>query len=131
MDLNHVDIIGRLVRNPETNYTQNGKAKMTFSVASSDGYGENQYTNYFDVVVWGKPAETLKNYLYQGKQVCISGRIRQDRWEKDGQKRSKISVIAENVQLLGNSQDNANSAKNYGTSETQGGSIDDFPEDLF
>jgi single-strand DNA-binding protein len=67
----------------------------------NDGYGEKEYTSFFDVVVWGKTAENIKPYIGKGKQLCINGRLRQDRWEKDGQKNSRVTIVAETVQLLG------------------------------
>lgn len=143
MDLNNYSVIGRMTRDLDERafaYTQNGKARLNISIAVNDGYGDNQYTSYFDVVVWGKTAENIKPYLGKGKQICINGRLRQDRWESNGQKNSRVVIVAETVQLLGSSQDGPNSARNWGTSAQQtqqpagdyqsAGSGDDFPEDI-
>ena len=94
-------------------YTQNGKARLNISIAVNDGYGDNQYTSYFDVVVWGKTAENIKPYLGKGKQICINGRLRQDRWESNGQKNSRVVIVAETVQLLGGRDNGAGSGGNY------------------
>ena len=122
MDLNNYSVIGRMTRDLDERafaYTQNGKARLNISIAVNDGYGDKQYTSYFDVVVWGKTAENIKPYLGKGKQICINGRLRQDRWESNGQKNSRVVIIADSVQLLGRSQDGPNSARNCGTSAQQ------------
>lgn len=142
-DLNNYSVIGRMTRDISGNdfaYTQNGKARLNISIAVNDGYGDNQYTSYFDVVVWGKTAENIKPYLGKGKQLCINGRLRQDRWEKDGQKNSRVCIVAETVQLLGGRDNGAGSGGNYQQPAQQqdpayndapayndGG---DFPEDI-
>ena len=115
-------------------YTENGKARLNISIAVNDGYGDNQYTSYFDVVVWGKTAENIKPYLGKGKQICINGRLRQDRWESNGQKNSRVVIVAETVQLLGGRDNGAGSGGNYQQPAQQqvpaynnGG---DFPEDI-
>ena len=104
MDLNNYSVIGRMTRDLDERaftYTSNGKARLNISIAVNDGYGDNQYTSYFDVVVWGKTAENIKPYLGKGKKICINGRLRQDRWESNGQKNSRVVIVAETVQLLG------------------------------
>ena len=137
MDLNNYSVIGRMTRDLDERafaYTQNGKARLNISIAVNDGYGDNQYTSYFDVVVWGKTAENIKPYLGKGKQICINGRLRQDRWENNGQKNSRVVIVAETVQLLGGRDNGAGSGGNYQQPAQQqapaynnGG---DFPEDI-
>jgi single-strand DNA-binding protein len=115
MDLNNYSVIGRMTRDLDERafaYTQNGKARLNISIAVNDGYGDNQYTSYFDVVVWGKTAENIKPYLGKGKQICINGRLRQDRWENNGQKNSRVVIVAETVQLLGGRDNSAGSGGN-------------------
>lgn len=137
MDLNNYSVIGRMTRDLDERafaYTSNGKARLNISIAVNDGYGDNQYTSYFDVVVWGKTAENIKPYLGKGKQICINGRLRQDRWESNGQKNSRVVIVAETVQLLGGRDNGAGSGGNYQQPAQQqvpayndGG---DFPEDI-
>jgi single-strand DNA-binding protein len=146
-DLNHVIEIGRLTRDiseRDFGYTTGGTARLNLSIAvnrSEKRGGEwADKVSFFDVTVWGKTAENIKPYLYKGKQIAIDGYLDQQRWEKDGQKFSKVVIIADSVQLLGNSQDGPNSARNGGTSAPQAqqpageyqsaGSGDDFPEDI-
>ena len=115
MDLNNYSVIGRMTRDLDERafaYTQNGKARLNISIAVNDGYGENEYVSYFDVVVWGKTAENIKPYLGKGKQICINGRLRQDRWESNGQKNSRVVIVAETVQLLGGRDNSAGTGGN-------------------
>ena len=134
MDLNNYSVIGRMTRDLDERafaYTQNGKARLNISIAVNDGYGDNQYTSYFDVVVWGKTAENIKPYLGKGKQICINGRLRQDRWESNGQKNSRVVIVAETVQLLGGRD---NGGGNYQQPAQQQAPAyndgRDFPEDI-
>ena len=115
-DLNNYSVIGRMTRDLDERafaYTPNGKARLNISIAVNDGYGDNQYTSYFDVVVWGKTAENIKPYLGKGKQLCINGRLRQDRWESNGQKNSRVVIVAETVQLLGGRDNGSRNAGTY------------------
>ena len=137
MDLNNYTVIGRMTRDLDERafaYTQNGKARLNISIAVNDGYGDNQYTSYFDVVVWGKTAENIKPYLGKGKQICINGRLRQDRWESNGQKNSRVVIVAETVQLLGGRDNSAGTGGNYQQPAQQQAPAyndgRDFPEDI-
>lgn len=137
MDLNNYSVIGRMTRDLNERsfaYTENGKARLNISIAVNDGYGDHQYTSYFDVVVWGKTAENIKPYLGKGKQICINGRLRQDRWESNGQKNSRVVIVAETVQLLGGRDNGAGSGGNYQQPAQQQAPAyngdRDFPEDI-
>lgn len=105
IDLNHVTIIGRLTRDADLKYTSNGFAVSNFSIAVNrrrkNGDQWIDEANFFEITLYGKSAETLKPYLVKGKQVAVDGELRQDRWEQDGQPRSKVVIAANNVQLLG------------------------------
>jgi single-strand DNA-binding protein len=104
-DVNHVILIGRLTRDAELKYTAGGQAVCKFSLAvnrrrkSGDQWIEE--ANFFDVVLWGRSGEAINQYLVKGKQIAVEGELRQDRWEQDGQNRSKVEIMANNVQLLG------------------------------
>lgn len=117
-DVNRVNIIGRLTRDITSDersfaYLPNGTARANVSIAVNrsrkNGDQWVDEVSYFDVTIWGKTAENLKPYLTKGKQIAVDGYLRQDRWEKDGQKNSRISIVAENVQLLGGKSDNGGS----------------------
>jgi single-strand DNA-binding protein len=107
VDLNHVVLIGRLTRDSELKYTANGQAVCKFSIAcnrrkkSGDQWVDE--ANFFDIVLWGRQGESLNQYLVKGKMIGVDGELRQDRWEQDGQNRSKVEIVANNVQLLGGS----------------------------
>jgi len=104
-DLNRVVLVGRLTRDSELMYTNSGFALCKFSIAvnrrrkSGDQWIEEG--NFFDISIWGRRGESLNPYLTKGQQVAVEGQLRQDRWEQDGQKRSKVVVDASNIQLLG------------------------------
>ena len=115
-DINHVVLVGRLTRDAELKYTAGGQAVCKFSVAVNRRRKQGDQwidePNFFDIVLWGRQGETLNQYLVKGKQVCIDGELRQDRWEQDGQNRSRVEVVASNLQLLGSGS--GNSAGNSG-----------------
>lgn len=104
-DLNNVMLIGRLTKDPESKYLPSGMAVVEFSIANNyymSNKGSNE-VNYFDVVAFGKMAETVAKYLTKGKQIAITGTLRQDRWQdKDtNMARSKVRIIMQSMQMLG------------------------------
>lgn len=113
-DLNSVLLVGRLTKDMELSYTSGGAAIGKFSLAvNRSRKNENEWTeevSYFEIKCFGKTAENLKPYLIKGKQVGVIGYLKQDRWKKDGQKFSKITVGAEMIQLLGSNSSANNSA---------------------
>jgi len=108
-DVNNVVLIGRLTRDAELKYTAGGQAVNKFSIAvnrrKKDGVQWEDEANFFDIVLWGKQGENLNQYLKKGKMIAVNGELRQDRWQQDGQNRSKIEVVANYVQLLNQRQD--------------------------
>jgi single-strand DNA-binding protein len=117
-DMNHVNLIGRLTRDAELKYTPSGQAVSKFSIAVNRSVKRGEKwedeANFFDIVLWGKRAEALDQYLTKGKQIGVDGELRQDRWQQDGQNRSKVEVIATNINLLGGG--NSESRGSAGTS---------------
>lgn len=105
--MNKVQMIGNLTRNPETRYStgENQTAICRFSIAINTGYGEKQRTDYPQIVVFGKQAESCDRYLKKGNKVAISGRIQTGSYEKDGQKIYTTEVVAEQVEFLTPKQD--------------------------
>ena len=106
--LNKVMLIGNLTRDPEVRFTPKGSAVSDLGIAVNRTYvtdsGEKmQETTYVDVVVWSRLAELAGQYLHKGSPVFIEGRLQMDTWEDKatGQKRSKIRVVADNLQFLG------------------------------
>lgn len=113
-DTNMAILIGRLTRDSELKFTNSGTAVARFSLAVNrtkmNGDQREEEVSFIDIVVWGKQAEVLNPYLTKGRQVSVTGEIRQNRWEQDGQSRSKIEIHATSIQLLGGSQDSSASA---------------------
>lgn len=105
--LNKVMIIGNLGRDPEMRFTPSGKPVTSFSVAvsrtwSSPDGERHEETEWFNVVAWGKLAETCKQYLLKGQQVYVEGRLQTRRWEdQEGRKHSSVEVVADRMLILG------------------------------
>ena len=106
-NFNKIIMIGNLTREPETRYTQGGRAICEFGLAvnrtyqGSDGQQKKE-TCFIDVNVWGAQAEPCGRYLYKGAPAFVEGRLQMDSWtDKDGAKKSKHRIIAERVQFLG------------------------------
>jgi single-strand DNA-binding protein len=105
MSINRVNISGNLTRDPEMRATQAGTQILTFGVAVNDRRRNPQtgewedYPNYIDCVVFGNRAEPLSRFLSKGTKVAVEGKLRWSQWERDGQKRSKIEVIVDEVEL--------------------------------
>ena len=110
MSINRVNISGNLTRDPELRATQSGSSILTFGVAVNDRRRNPQtgewedYPNYIDCVVFGNRAEPLSRYLSKGTKVAVEGKLRWSQWERDGQKRSKIEVIVDEVEFLSSRQ---------------------------
>ena len=125
-DVNHVILIGRLTRDAELKYTSGGMAVCKFAIAVNKRRKQGEQwvdeANFFDIVLWGRQGETLNQYLVKGKQVAVEGELHQNRWEQDGQSRSKIEINANNVQLLGgNSGAQGGGSSGYSGGASSGG----------
>jgi len=105
--LNKVLLIGNLTKDPELRYTPSGTAVADLRLAVNDSYTgrdgkQVERTLFIDVVVWQRQAETASEYLSKGRPVLIEGRLQMDEWEnQQGEKRSRIRVVAQRVQFLG------------------------------
>jgi single-strand DNA-binding protein len=103
MTANSITIAGNLTRDPELRFTPSGKATARFSVAVNENWngpdGEpKESVSYFDVVVWGKPAEHAAQSLTKGQEVLVAGRLAQRSWETpENEKRSKVEITATRV----------------------------------
>jgi single-strand DNA-binding protein len=130
-DLNTVTLIGRLTREPELKYSQGGMAILKFSLANgySKKVGESwkDETNFIDVTYMGKAAEAVSKYMTKGKQVAVSGCLRQERWEKDGEKKSKVGIVADQVQLIGSREGGESSVTTSAQISSDDTFIDDVP----
>ena len=106
--VNKVILVGNCTRDPEIRYTPKGTAVTDLGLAmnrhySSDGGEKREETTFVDVTLWGRQAEIAGEYLKKGRPVYIEGRLQMDSWEdkNSGQKRSKLKVVGEQMQLLG------------------------------
>jgi single-strand DNA-binding protein len=101
---NRIILIGNLTRDPEIRYTPTGVAVATVPIAVNSRYRQGEElkeeTLFIDAVVFGKQAETCTQYLNKGRMVLVEGRLRERRWEYEGQKRNKFEVIASNIRFL-------------------------------
>jgi len=103
---NRVILLGNTTRDIEVKYLQSGMAVTEIGLAVNDRRkGQNgewiEETTFVDITLWGRTAEVAGEYLTKGSPVLIEGRLKLDQWETDGQKRSKLKVIGERMQLLG------------------------------
>ena len=113
-DINNVTLVGRLTKDADIRYTTSGTAVLNFSVAVNESRKQGEQwveeASFFDVTLFGKMGESIHKYMAKGKQVAVSGRLQQQRWQKDGQNYSKVAVVANYVQLFGVAQGNSQSA---------------------
>src|SRR3954454_15278786 len=103
---NRVILLGNLTRDVEVRYLQSGTAVADVGLAVNDRRkGQNgewiEETTFVDVTLWGRTAEVAGEYLSKGSPLLVEGRLKYDTWEKDGQKRSKLSVVCERMQMVG------------------------------
>ena len=124
-DVNVVVLVGRLTRDAELRYTNTGTAICRFSLAVNrrkrSGDSWDTEANFFDVVLWGKQGEAIQRYLEKGKQVSVAGELRQNRWEQNGQNRSRVEIAATTVQLLGGGSGSGKRNDSYGGGRPQQG----------
>ncbi len=104
MSLNSVNIMGNLTRDPELKNTPSGKTVCTLSIANNRVYSKNNEkvteVSYFDIEVWGPVAENCGKYLKKGSGIIVEGRLKQDRWEKDGKTQSRVRISANNIHFM-------------------------------
>jgi single-strand DNA-binding protein len=103
---NQVTLMGNLTRDPELRSTPNGQSVCSFSLALNRSYkgadgNWTEVTDFVDVVAWGPLGERVSQYLTKGLPALVSGRLQSSSWEKDGQKRTKVEVVANDVTFLG------------------------------
>ena len=111
-DINRVTIIGRMTRDAELRYTPAGSAVCSFSLANGRSYTQGsekkEQTSYFDCVAWSKLGELIAEYCKKGTQIAVEGRLQQRPWEdSEGNRKSKIEIVAENIQFLSRPKEQA------------------------
>ena len=134
---NSVTLMGNLTRDPELRYIPSGAPVCTFDLAfnrtytTQDGQKKDEVC-FMTVVVWGKQAESSGQYLAKGRQALVEGHLQQRSWETpEGQKRTKVEVVAERVQFLGGNgsgaRAGAGAAPEGAGAPVGGGEADDLP----
>lgn len=103
---NQVILMGNLTRDPELRTIPSGQSVCSFSLALNRSYkGQDgnwqEATDYVDIVAWGPLGERVAQYLSKGRPCLVNGRLQSRSWEQDGQKRSKLEVVAQDVTFLG------------------------------
>ena len=102
---NRVVLVGNLTKDVELRHTKNSTAVTDVSLAVNERVKKNDHwvdeVHFFDITLWGRLAEIAAEYLSKGSSVLIEGRLKHDRWEQDGQKRSKVGIVGEKMQMLG------------------------------
>ncbi len=135
---NRVILIGNLTRDPELRYTPSGMAVTDIGLAVNDrrktpsGEWVDEPT-FIDITLWGRTAEVVSEYCAKGKPLMVEGRLKLDTWETDGQKKSKLKVIGERVQLLGAKEGGGGGDASYRSSgpkqqQSQAGGYDAYDQ---
>lgn len=110
MSINRVIISGNLTRDPELRATTGGTQVLSFGMAVNDRRKNQQtgewedYPNFVDCTMFGSRAEKISRYLTKGCKVAVEGKLRYSQWERDGQKRSKLEVIVEEIEFMSRQQ---------------------------
>ena len=120
---NRVVLLGNLTRDPELRYIPSGTAVSEIGLAVNDRVKKNDQwvdeTTFVDVTLWGRTAEVANEYLSKGSSIHIEGRLKLDMWEKDGQKRSKLRVVADKMQMVGGRSSGGAGAEGSGPGGSQ------------
>lgn len=120
MSINRAAISGNLTRDPELRHTAGGTGVLMFGIAV-DERRKNPQTgewedcpNFIDCTMFGARAESLSRYLAKGAKVAVEGKLRWSQWERDGQKRSKIEVIVDDLEFMSSRSGGSEAAEAYG-----------------
>ncbi|MGI6216049.1 MAG: single-stranded DNA-binding protein [Coriobacteriales bacterium] len=140
MSINRVLISGNLTRDPELRSTASGTSVLSFGVAVNDRRRNSQtgewedYPNYVDCTMFGARAEGISRFLTKGTKVAIEGKLRYSQWERDGQKRSKLEVIVDEIEFMSSRNSNGG-GRSYSdgngqqaSSQSSEGKIPDAPD---
>lgn len=137
--VNQVILMGNLTRDPELRNTPSGQSVCSFSLALNRAYKDQssgdwkEVTDYIDIVAWGPLGERVAQYLSKGRRALVQGRLQSRSWEQDGQKRSKVEVLANDVTFLdnrGGSDDGSGMVAGTAQSSSSGGSSSKKKDDV-
>lgn len=144
--VNQVILMGNLTRDPELRQTPSGQSVVSFSLALNRAYKDQsgdwqEATDFIDVVAWGPLAERVSQYMSKGRRALVQGRLQSRSWEQDGQKRSKVEVLANDVTFLdgrgdgegaeggSSSQNSSSSSSNSSSSKKKDNVIEDIGDE--
>lgn len=127
--LNSLTLLGRLVKDPETQSTKTGKTVCKFTMAV-DKRGKDAGANFIDCVAWEQQGEFIGKYGKKGAQILVSGRLDQQTWEKDGKKQSKIVAIVDNAQLLSSVEPKNSNGNDEGWSNGHAPTAEEFAKEV-
>lgn len=111
MSINRVMCTGHLTRDPELRQTASGMSVLSFGIAVNDRRKNSQtgewddYANFLDCTLFGARADGVSQYIHKGSKVAIEGKLRWSQWETEGQKRSKVEIIVDNLDFMTSKQD--------------------------
>ncbi len=115
VSFNRVVLAGNLTRDPELRFTNDGIPVCSFGLAVNRVRSRNEEVDFFDISAWRELGETIANYKKKGDPILVEGRLQYRTWEaQDGSKRSKVDVVADNVQFLGGRGDSDDGASSGG-----------------
>lgn len=98
--MNVVVITGRIGKDPDLKVTPSGKSVCSFSIAVDEGYGDKKVSNWYQIEVWDKTAEIVNRLSGKGKRITVQGRLATDAWEQNGERKTRIKIIAEKVDII-------------------------------
>lgn len=129
---NQAIIMGNLTRDPELRTTPSGQSVVSFSVATNrvwqDANGEkNEAADFHEIVAWGKLAELASQYLTKGRKVMVSGRLQTRTWEKDGVKRNRTEIVANDINFLDRPGEGSASSAEH--KEVDSPDVQELPDD--
>ncbi len=138
-NLNKIQLMGNITRDPEVRYTPKGTAVTDISLAinrnfSGDDGERREETTFVDITFWGRQAEVIGEYMKKGRPIYVEGRLQLDSWEDKttGQQRSRLKVVGENFQFLGGRDDAGGGGQSRSSSQSHsgggGGSSEEFHE---
>lgn len=104
-DMNTLSIMGRLTKDVELKSSTAGKSFVNFSIACNDGFGEHTHTSFFNCVAFGKTADAIHQYLSKGSPIAITGKIKQETWESEGQRKSTVKIIVSQFHFVGSKKE--------------------------
>jgi len=105
--VNKIIVSGNLCKDIELKYTPDSLAIASFSIAVNEKYKDKESVSFFNVTAFGKTAENCEKYLGKGSKVLIDGSLKQESWEKDGEKKYAIKIIAQRVEFIGKPKEQA------------------------